>query len=304
MSKTSIILPVRHELYLKETIDSIYKTATGDFEVIVALDGYWPDPILEDRDNLTIIHLGKRMGMRAAINAGVSIAKGDYILKCDGHVLFQEGFNELLSQDCDVDNLVVPRRYSLDHETWTRKDKTPVDYEYLSYPYQDGQWVGLHAKYYWSERDKSRRDIDIDETMAFQGSTWFMPRKYFMDLIYPMDEENYGYFVAEPQEIGLKVWLSGGKNIVNKKVWGAHLWKGRPYRQAFREKYGTEYTRVGNSELIKGNKYSIDFWFNNRWTKRIHDLSWLVEKFYPVPSWPEDRSLWSNMDVTSYTKPK
>ena len=124
-----------------------------------------------------------------------------------------------------------------------------------------------------------------------------MPMEYARKLIYPMDEANYGMFIGEPQEIGLKVWLSGGKNMINKKTWYGHLWKGTPYRELHKKVMGFPYTRVGDSEFKRGNKYSTDFWFNNRWAERKHDLSWLVERFAPVPTWPEDRSLWT----TSHT---
>jgi hypothetical protein len=209
--------------------------------------------------------------------------------------MFDEGFDEKLKADCDVDWLVVPRRYSLDADEWKIKDNRPViDYEYLHFPEADENGdIGLHARH-WKERGRERAQYDIDENMSFQGSCWFMPMPYFKRLIYPMDEKNYGMFIGEPQEIGLKVWLSGGKNMVNKKTWYAHLWKGRGYREKFLNMYGFKYTRVGRNELKRGNKYSTDFWFNNRWADRKHDLSWLVERFYPVPSWAEDRGTWTN----------
>jgi glycosyltransferase involved in cell wall biosynthesis len=244
--------------------------------------------------------------MRAAINAGVNVAKGEYLLKCDAHVIFQEGFDEILSADCDEDWVVTPVRYSLDADKWERKsarEKPPVYYEYLSYPYQDGKWTGLHAQYWWKERDRARKEFDIDENFCFQGSSWFVNTKHYRELVHPMDDVNYGMFIGEPQEIGLKYWLSGGKNMLNKKVWVSHLWKGQGYRDLHMKKMGFPYTRVSNSELKKGNEYSIDFWFNNRWDKRIHDLSWLVERFWPVPSWPDEKALWSNLKVGDYVRP-
>jgi hypothetical protein len=30
----------------------------------------------------------------------------------------------------------------------------------------------------------------------------------------------------------------------------------------------------------------------NLWPNRVHDIAWLIEKFWPVPFWPEDRNLW------------
>lgn len=294
MSKLTIVIPARNEIYLNQTIDHIYSMATGEIEIILVLDDCWNLPLPADRPNLTIVHWGGRRGMRAAINAGAEIGRGEYLLKCDAHVAFCEGFDELLAMDCDADWVVTPKRYSLDVDTWGPTTKRPVTYEWLTYPYQNGETVGLHAKYWWYAREAARMAYDVDENMAFQGSCWFMPMDYFRRLIYPMDDANYGMFIGEPQEIGLKVWLGGGRNMLNKNVWYAHLWKGKPYRELHQKTMGFPYTRVGYNELVKGNAYSTDFWFNNRWEKRVHDLAWLVERFWPVPGWPEDRSLWTH----------
>jgi glycosyltransferase involved in cell wall biosynthesis len=301
MKKVTIVIPARHEIYLQETVKDILNKARGDIEVIVVLDNYWTDPALEDDKRVSIVHWGGRRGMRAAINAGAELGKGDYLLKVDAHILFDEGFDVKLAENCDADWLVVPRRYSLDCDEWQRKtDKGPIDYEFLHYPEKDEHgYIGIHARE-WRDRRRARFDVpeyQIDENMSFQGSCWFMPMPYFKRLIYPMDEQGYGMFIGEPQEIGLKVWLSGGKNMVNKNTWYAHMWKGRPYREKFLARYGFPYTRVGNSELKKGNAYSFDFWFNNRpFPQRIHNLEWLIDRFAPVPSWGE-RNTW-----TTYTE--
>jgi hypothetical protein len=34
-------------------------------------------------------------------------------------------------------------------------------------------------------------------------------------------------------------------------------------------------------------KYSRDLWLNDRWEGAVHPLSWLIEKFKPVPDWHE-----------------
>jgi glycosyltransferase involved in cell wall biosynthesis len=298
MNKVTICIPARNELYLNETVADIFKKASGDIEIILVLDDCWNQPLPPDDERLTIVHWGGRRGMRAGINAGAELGKGKYLLKCDAHVSFSEGFDEELQKNCDDNWLVTPLRYSLDVETWgpkLEKKHPPVDYEYLSYPYEDGKEVGLHAKYWWDERHKTRKSFNIDENMTLQGSCWFMPMNYFKKLIYPMDEENYGMFIGEPQEIGLKVWLSGGKQMINKIVSYSHLWKGQGYRDLHMQKMGFAYTRVGRHELDKGNAFSTDFWFNNKpFDGRIHDLEWLVERFWPVPSWPDERSLWTH----------
>lgn len=288
--KLSIIVPARHELYLQQTIDDLFAKAAGDIEIIVVLDNYWPVPIIADHPGLTIVHWGGRRGMRAAINAGAEIGKGEYLLKVDAHIIFSQGYDVELQKDCDSDWVVIPRRYSLVAEEWrVREDKPPIDYEYLGYPYdENGNELGVHARYYWGERTRARKDYLIDEDMAFQGSCYFLHMDYFRKLIYPMDDVNYGMFIGEPAEVGFKTWLSGGKNMVNKKVWYAHLHKGEGYRKLHQERMGFPYTRVGMSELIRGNKFSTDFWWNNKWEQRTHDIEWLIERFWPLPGWPEN----------------
>lgn len=293
-NKLTLVIPARHEIYLQQTVDDIFTKAAGDVEILVVLDNYWPTPILRDHPNLKILHWGKRMGMRAAINAAARIGQGEYLMKVDAHCLFDEGFDLKLAANCDSDWIVVPRRYSLDADNWTvNPEKEPIDYEYLHFPTLDeNKQLGLHGRA-WKERARKRKEILIDEDMSFQGSCWFTPMRYFQTLMYPMDEKNYGLFIGEPQELGLKAWLSGGKNIVNKNTWYAHLWKGRGYREKFMQLYGFGYTRVGLNERKRGNAFSLDFWFNNRWNDRKYDLAWLVERFYPVPSWSEDRNTWT-----------
>lgn len=295
MSKVSVIIPARNEIYLADTVANLLEMATGDVEVIAILDGYWPDPPLPQDKRLIIVHRERR-GMRASINAGIAVAKGDFIMKVDAHCMFPQGYDEILKADCDKDWLVVPRRYSIETEVtpWEPRRFRPfIDYEYLSWP-----WHPRHIKVFgiqgavWDERIKKRIAIPVDENLTFQGSCWFTPKQYFLKLIGQLSEEGYGTFIGEAQEIGLKIWLGGGKVMINKKCWYGHLWKGQPYRDKYRAKFGVPYTRLGRTERSEGNKYSVDFWLRNRWEGRKHDLEWLIDRFWPVPSWPVDKSTW------------
>src|SRR3989338_2631594 len=69
----------------------------------------------------------------------------------------------------------------------------------------------------------------------------------------------------EAIEIALKTWLGGGKVMVNKKTWYAHKHR----------KFG-RISPVKNYEIDAGNRYSQDYWLNNRWEKRVHNLDWLM----------------------------
>lgn len=273
----SVIMPSNKERYLQRTIEDVFAKASGPIEIIVTLDGYWPEPPIPDRTNLHLIHWSDVRGMRPAINAAAALAKGKYILKCDAHCMFAQGFDEVLKADCDSNWVVVPRRRSLDVEKWDIIPKSPVDYHYLCYPYREGHDVGMHGEV-WKERARARADILIDDEMSSQGSCWFMHREYF-DRFGGESLEGYGNFVQEFQQIGNRTWLSGGRVVVNKKTWYAHWHKGPNVGRGY---------FIDKRQMIRGTKWSADYWMGNKMPNRIHDLDWLIDKFSPVPTWPDN----------------
>ncbi len=277
----SVVIPSRNEVFLQQTVRDLLSKAEGEIEVIVNLDGYWPNPQLEDDPRLRLIHRGEAQGMRAGINSAVAIARGQYILKSDAHCMFDQGWDTKLLADMEDNWVVIPRRKRLDAENWAIQDvgKPDVDYEYLSFPDDPADFggKGLNGKI-WTERARERADILIDDNISFQGSCWFMKRDYFYELEL-MDEGNYGTFWNEAQEIGLKCWLSGGRVVTNKKTWYAHLHKGK--------KHGRMYS-LDHSQLPIGATYTKKWMTDSAWDKQTLPFTWLIEKFMPLPGWPED----------------
>lgn len=278
MAKVSVIIPARNERFLSQTIADLLAHG-GDIEVIAILDGYWPDPPIPDQPRLTLVHFAQPRGMRAGINFAASIARGQYLMKCDAHCLFGEGYDEILQADCADNWIVIPRRYSLDAENWCCAPKEPIDAMHYFYPYAHPDDLGLHGRP-WMQRARERKDHLIDEDMTFQGSCWFMHRDHW-NRVGPMDERGYETFMGEPQEIGFKTQLGPWQGAImrNKKAYYAHLHKGKTYGRMY---------SMSQSERVRGNAYSFDFWWNNRWTERVRDLEWLIDRFWPVPGWPED----------------
>jgi len=277
----SVIIPSRNERFLNKTIEDILIKAKGDIEVIVILDGYW-DTIIDDK-RVRAIHVGTPRGMRNAINMGVAIARGEHIMKCDGHVLFDEGFDIKLAADCQRDWIMVPRRKRLDAENWCIKDvgKKDVDYEYLSYPDNPADFggPGLNGRI-WEERAREKESVLIDDTPASQGSCWFMHKDYFHELEL-MDEAGWGEFWCESQELAFKCILSGGRYVVNKNTYYAHLHKGKEYGRGY---------RMSNDWLIKGRNKSMEFFAGHKvWSKQKYPLSYLIERFHPMPGWDDQK---------------
>lgn len=278
MDKVSILIASRNEEFLAKTVDDIFEKARGDFEVIVILDE--KDQEVKPRENLFVYKKEGKPGLRSAIRQAVAKAKGKYILKTDAHCMFGEGFDVILQENCFEDNwVVVPRRYSLIPEEWTINHTRPtIDYEYMVFPLtREISSVRTGGK--WYQRAIDRQELLIDEDMAFQGSCWFMPKQHFYNIDGFSNETTTGdEFVLESEELINKTWLSGGKCMVNKKTWYAHLHKGNRGRGYFINKWPMRRQRV----------FHIDYWMHNKWPKAIHKLSWLVERFWPVPGWPVD----------------
>lgn len=286
--KLSVIIPHRVDEFLNKTIEDILAKAKGEIEVIVIGDGVWPFKIIDD-NRVIYIHQGTQHsspGMREAINNGVSIASGDYIMKCDEHVMFDEGFDLKLIADCSDHDVVIPRRFRLDAENWKliEDGRPPVDYMHIDYPFNIpfDSTQGLHGAE-WRQRHYDRKDILIDETPSMQGSCWFMPKKHWNEVIIDMDNEKYGPFTMEAQEIGMKTWLSGGRVMVNKKTWYAHLHKGKRGKG-----YGfsSKQYEVFMAAKEKGRQFAIDYWLTTKDFK--YDWEWFVNRFPDMPGWGSD----------------
>ena len=290
MNKVSIIIPSRSDQYLNQTIRDILAKAEEEIEIIVVLDGYWTKEIVEDKRVIYIHHgtIHNNLGMREGINRGIAVSTGEYIMKIDEHCMVDKGFDVKLKADMQDNWVVIPRRYRLDADNWKiiEDGRPPVDYMFLDYPYKTKGDItdGLHGNE-WRSKQEELKDILIDDTMSWQGSCYFMKRSYWDSLLNPLDTELYGDFTQEAQEIGNKVWLSGGRLVVNKNTWYAHYHKGRNGKgYGFSNEQYKKFCR----EKEKGRQACIDYWINNRWEKRIHDFEWLVEKFWPLPNWPDN----------------
>jgi glycosyltransferase involved in cell wall biosynthesis len=256
MMDLSIIIPSYNEPYLDKTVADIHRKSESDVEIIVRKD--------------------EGQGMRAGINYGLTHAKGKYIMKCDAHCAFDQGFDRKLLADMQDNWLVIPRRYALHADNWDKDERfSPKDYHFLAYPDLSIQ--------VWRERTQERQEYDIDDTMSFQGSCYLANKDYFMKHVGLLDDrpETYGTFALEQLEVGLKYWLGGGEVKVNKKTWYAHLFKNQKYYDKFPE--GRRHKK--RLKVTPSWKWATNHWMNDEEPGMKYSFSWLVDKFRPIPTW-------------------
>jgi hypothetical protein len=118
----------------------------------------------------------------------------------------------------------------------------------------------------------------LTESMSLQGSCFMLTRDKYWEL--NICDEEFGSWGSQGIEVACKTWLSGGRVVVNHDTWYAHLFRtqggdfGFPYELSGKQ---TEHAK----------KLAKEVFFGNKLPKQEKPLSWLLEKFWPVPGWTE-----------------
>lgn len=304
----SILIPSRNEMFLAKTVENILENIEGDTEILVGLDGEWSDPPLPQHPKVSVIYVPQSIGQRAMTNQLARIAQGKYVMKVDAHCAFDKGFDVKMIAEMKDDYTLIPTMYNLHAFDWKCKKcgnkwyqgQTPkhckTDYDgkednpncdsteferdmvwqprkgRRSYFYRFDNT--LHFQYWGAFKDRPEAQGDVCETMSCQGSCFMLTKKKYFEL--DICDERHGSWGQQGVEVACKTWLSGGKLMVNKKTWYAHM---------FRTQGGDFGFPYPNPGIEKARQYSRDLWFNNKWDKAIHPLEWLIAKFAPVPDW-------------------
>ena len=136
-----------------------------------------------------------------------------------------------------------------------------------------------HFQYFNEYTKRPGYGGDLTESMSIQGSCFMMTREKYWEL--NICDESLGSWGSQGIEVACKTWLSGGKVMVNHKTWYAHMFRTKS------DVFGFPYKQSGKQ--VDGAKKTVrELFFDNKWEKQIHPLSWLLEKFWPVPGWSEE----------------
>lgn len=303
MTSLSVLIPARNEIFLRQTIENILDNIEGDTEIIAVLDGAWADPPISDHDRVTLVYHPKSIGQRAATNEAARLSSADFIMKCDAHCSFDKGFDVKLMADCEPNWTVIPRMYNLHGFDWKcikcgkrtyqgPKKTSCEDCDNTSDFRMKTVWKrrrrrrtdfarfdrDLHFQYWRAYEKRPEAEGDIVDTLCHVGACWMMPRKHFWDL--GGCDERHGSWGQMGVEVSCKAHLSGGRQVVNKKTWFAHMFRTQP---GFKFPYP-----LSGQAVNRARKHSRWLWEEGNWEKAIHPLSWLIEKFAPIPGWHDE----------------
>lgn len=115
--------------------------------------------------------------------------------------------------------------------------------------------------------------------MSLQGSCFCCTREKYWEL--NICDETFGSWGSQGIEIACKFWLSGGRVLVNRATWYAHCFRTKG------DTFGFPYP-ISGRQVQNAKKIAKEMFFDGKWDKAIHPLSWLVEKFMPVKGWTQE----------------
>lgn len=306
----SILIPSRNEMFLKRTVEDILAHMEADTEILVGLDGQWADPALEDHDRVRILYYPESIGQRKMTNQLAKMSHAKYVMKVDAHCAFDQGFDRkmieafeelgdnvtmvpvmrnlhafnLVCKNCQLTKYQGPTMMDGQKIKCTKCDGTEWERDVVWIPKESPQSTSYcfdpEPHFQYNNDYKKRQKGDLVETMSLQGSAFMLTREKYWDLT--ICDENFGSWGSQGIEVAAKTWLSGGRVIVNKRTWYAHMFRTQggdfsfPYEQP-------------QSKVNTAKSMARDIFFGNKWAKQIHPLSWLVEKFWPVtPFWTDE----------------
>ena len=288
-------------MFLAKTVEDILAHIEGNTEILVGLDGKWADSAVSDNKRITIVYYPEAIGQRAMSNRLTEISTAKYIMKVDAHCSFDQGFDVKMMRAFEElgDNVtMVPIMRNLHAFNWVCPDGH-IRYQGPSGPCKecgkettrDVVWIPKkspqstsysfdpepHFQYFGEY--KAKQTAELSETMSLQGSCFMLTRERYWTL--GISDEAFGSWGSQGIEVACKTWLSGGRVIVNKRTWYAHMF--RTQGGDFSFPYHNPQSKVNAAK-----KMAKDLFFENKWDKAILPIHWLVEKFWPVNHWTEE----------------
>lgn len=125
---------------------------------------------------------------------------------------------------------------------------------------------------------KQIEETGFSESMSLQGSCFMASRERYFSL--PLCNETFGSWGNQGIEVACATWLSGGRVLVNHRTWYAHLFR---TTGDFAFPYA-----ISGREVERTKRLVWDFYLKRQGGYQVKPVSWLVEKFWPVPGWSEE----------------
>lgn len=308
----SVIIIGNNEMFMTRTIEDVLKNKRANTEVIAVLDGgIWADPEIPLHPDVNVIYVKETIGQRAATNLGVRLSRAKYVMKLDAHCSWDEGMDQKMLDGFKEqgDNVtMVPIMRNLHAFDWkcyhcgwkkyqgptplacegcgrTDKVRRKMIWEPRRGTYSQSYSFDSEPHFQYFQEYKRRPEYEegrkkgFTESMSLQGSCFMCTRDKYWEL--NLSDESVGSWGNQGIELACKTWLSGGRVLVNHNTWYAHMFRTQGGDFSF------PYNQSGRG-VDKTKQKVWEHFFNGKFKQQKYPVSWLVEKFMPVPGWNEE----------------
>jgi hypothetical protein len=253
---------------------------------------------------VTLVYHPVSVGQRAVTNEAAHLARAKYVMKLDAHCSVAQGFDKIMLADMQDDWTMVPTMRNLWAFDWvcnkcskhTYQGPTPVkcaECDNTLVFSREMKWIAKnnpqsnsytfdptpHFQYFREFNKRPEGKGDITPTMSLQGSCFLMTKRHYFDL--NVCDEEFGSWGSQGIEVAVKTWLSGGQVMVNHKTYYAHMFRTQG------GDFGFPYPMSGK-QVDFAKSRARDIFFTGKFDKAIHPMSWLVERFWPIPFWTDE----------------
>ncbi len=213
--KASIVIPnLNGANWLKDSIESVWAQTFTDFELIVIDNGSEDESLAiaesyEGRANYTLIKNSENTGFSAAVNAGIRIAKGEYVVLFNNDAFAERDWLYELIQTAEKDEKIFAVQCLMIRHF--ERDICDDAGDYVTvFGFACKRGDGL----YWKRYTKPRRIFS-----ACGGASLY--RKSILDEIGLFDELFFAYF--EDVDISWRANSLGYKNMYNPNAKCYHI---------------------------------------------------------------------------------
>lgn len=197
--------------YLRQCLDSVYAQNYTDYEVIIidnaSTDGSYK--WIEEYKGAVYIQLNKNYGFSRAVNEGIKLAKGEYVLLLNNDTKLCKGFLAEMVQVIERDHKIFGvSSKMIQYYNQTLIDDAGDEYTVIGWPYKRGDGQSI------CEFEKEERIFS-----ACAGAALY--RKEIFDKIGYFDERFFAYM--EDVDMSYRANIYGYKNVYAPKAKVYHI---------------------------------------------------------------------------------
>lgn len=263
--KLSIVIPSynQHEL-LKQCLDQIYAVNTENYEIILVDNG--SDPPLPMDYCGQLIRNESNLGFATAVNQGIEVAKGEYVILLNNDCLVTPNWDNLLLSRLESYSIVGPRTNFC---SGIQRTKIGAYNSLEQLNEQSRKFTVTHAN------ETTEANFIIGFCMAFKGSLWEEIGK-FNDSIWP--------YIGAEIDFCFRV-RENGYNIVFINDCYIHHYGSQTFRNMQQNGEITNF----NDIMLKADKQLKDKYGYDLWNKQSTELMFTGERAMPLaPNMPND----------------